>query len=368
MDRGEREARDLEWVNQHRLLVELAVQHFLESGDWPSIDSFQRRLDRASEPEDIQTALRAMPALPGELRTISWQRVQIPMRFLLHVPQAESILLAAFAIIRRAIEAYYSDMEPPVVGSDDVELQSLVLGRPPVVWSRAAQLALGDHPNPFAGGGWRDEWWEFHVNGSRARTMSGLKDIRDYFDWQAAQLEEAGALRGEAIAQSVGAPRSIQPTVFVIMPFGEPWSDEAYSYFVRASDAIRLEPRPTLYRIDSIQKSERITDQIVHALVTADVVLADITGMNPNVMWELGYAQALGKQVVIVNQRIADAPFDIRDIRQVPYALPTEAKAEAELTAFLRTALGPPGSEPVESLTDLRYPMRRCKRRRLVPR
>ena len=52
------------------------------------------------------------------------------------------------------------------------------------------------------------------------------------------------------------------------------------------------------------------------------MILADITGANGNVMWELGYAQALKRPVVVVNQEIESSPFDVHAWRQVEYHLP----------------------------------------------
>jgi nucleoside 2-deoxyribosyltransferase len=60
----------------------------------------------------------------------------------------------------------------------------------------------------------------------------------------------------------------------------------------------------------------RITDQIVNAIETADLIVADLTGNNPNVMFELGYADRAGKEVVLLNQEIGATPFDIKDWRQ----------------------------------------------------
>lgn len=39
----------------------------------------------------------------------------------------------------------------------------------------------------------------------------------------------------------------------------------------------------------------RITDDILKGLAEATFCIADVTGNNPNVMWETGYATALGK-------------------------------------------------------------------------
>ena len=71
----------------------------------------------------------------------------------------------------------------------------------------------------------------------------------------------------------------------------------------------------------------------------ADIVIADITGENPNVMYELGYAQRADKPTVILNQRVEASSFDLRDWRQVPYSpSPTNAE-QADLSRHLVDAI-----------------------------
>ena len=48
-------------------------------------------------------------------------------------------------------------------------------------------------------------------------------------------------------------------------------------------------------------------------------MILDVTGGNANVMYELGYAQALKKPVIILNQSTATIPFDISMDRQIRY-------------------------------------------------
>jgi nucleoside 2-deoxyribosyltransferase len=49
------------------------------------------------------------------------------------------------------------------------------------------------------------------------------------------------------------------------------------------------------------------------------LVIAEITPANPNVFYELGYAQALGKPTILLAQRGGTLPFDIRSFRVVYY-------------------------------------------------
>ena len=43
--------------------------------------------------------------------------------------------------------------------------------------------------------------------------------------------------------------------------------------------------------------------------------IANISGRNPNVFYELGLAHALGKPVIIVSESLSDIPFDINSSR-----------------------------------------------------
>jgi tetratricopeptide (TPR) repeat protein len=104
---------------------------------------------------------------------------------------------------------------------------------------------------------------------------------------------------------------------FVIMPFADGFSDV---YLVlqdsfTTSDLSHI----SVLRADEIALPGRITDQILESIGNCDLVIADITGNNPNVMFELGYARALNKPTIIVNQDIAAAPFDIAEMRQIVY-------------------------------------------------
>ena len=62
-----------------------------------------------------------------------------------------------------------------------------------------------------------------------------------------------------------------------------------------------------------------IMAQVWQGIRGADAVVADITGSNPNVFYEIGLAQALGKEVILISQD-AQAPFDIQSSRRVQYA------------------------------------------------
>jgi hypothetical protein len=55
------------------------------------------------------------------------------------------------------------------------------------------------------------------------------------------------------------------------------------------------------------------------AIYYSEVVIADCTGRNPNVFYEIGIAHTLGKETVLIAQQIDDIPFDVRHIRSIVY-------------------------------------------------
>jgi hypothetical protein len=55
------------------------------------------------------------------------------------------------------------------------------------------------------------------------------------------------------------------------------------------------------------------------AIQRADVIIADVTGRNPNVFYELGIAHTLGRRSLILSQRSSDIPFDISAMRHLTY-------------------------------------------------
>ena len=75
-----------------------------------------------------------------------------------------------------------------------------------------------------------------------------------------------------------------------------------------------------------------IMDQVWQGIRCADVVVADITGENANVMIEVGMAAALGKEVILISQDSA-LPFDIRHWRSLFYGADDLGRLRGDLEA-----------------------------------
>ena len=72
-------------------------------------------------------------------------------------------------------------------------------------------------------------------------------------------------------------------------------------------------------RADEIYGNQPIIEDITREIKEAYILVADVTGKNPNVNYELGYAHALKKEVIIISQSIDDVPFDYRHRRVIIY-------------------------------------------------
>jgi hypothetical protein len=92
-------------------------------------------------------------------------------------------------------------------------------------------------------------------------------------------------------------------------------------------------------RADDIKSNKAVIQDIWKSICEARLVVADLTGLNPNVMYELGIAHTLGKETILIYQRGADPkfPFDLAHIRRIEYA--NDAAGGIELVKDLRETL-----------------------------
>ena len=105
------------------------------------------------------------------------------------------------------------------------------------------------------------------------------------------------------------------PTVFVITPFGE----DFLALFAEFQN--RFGEKFIFTNAGDLDNQQNVLKDIVEGIATADVIIADLTGLNANVFYELGLAHAMNKKVIIITQAIDDLPFDIRSYRANQYSL-----------------------------------------------
>src|SRR5882724_6324122 len=116
-------------------------------------------------------------------------------------------------------------------------------------------------------------------------------------------------------------------TCFVIQPFDGAKYDKRYEHVsVPAIEAAGLKA----YRVDRDPSVEVPIDSIEEGIRDAALCLADITADNPNVWYELGYAYARGRPVVMVcSDERKKYPFDIQHRTIIPYVAESTRDFEA---------------------------------------
>jgi len=147
--------------------------------------------------------------------------------------------------------------------------------------------------------------------------------------------------------ESVETQLGDERTVFVIMPFSADFGDVWKGGIQRAAE----EEKFTTIRVDQINRSTNITDDIVAGIEKCRLAIVDVTGNNPNVMFELGYAIARGKKNIIISQSADYLPFDIRNIRTIVYSNTWSGIEDLKLRVqeFLREALPTKGTRKAGS-------------------
>jgi nucleoside 2-deoxyribosyltransferase len=124
---------------------------------------------------------------------------------------------------------------------------------------------------------------------------------------------------------------------FVISPIGSETSDVRRRSDQVLKYVIEDVLRPAGYdveRADRIAEAGRIDSQILERIVSADLVIADLTGANPNVYYELAVRHALAKPFVQICEEGEALPFDIANLRTIFFNhndLDSVASAKAQL-------------------------------------
>lgn len=67
----------------------------------------------------------------------------------------------------------------------------------------------------------------------------------------------------------------------------------------------------------TIQKLGSINDQIFRHILESDLIISNLTGLNPNVMYETAVAHSFGKPTIMVSEHDTTLPFDLTTDRTI---------------------------------------------------
>jgi hypothetical protein len=154
---------------------------------------------------------------------------------------------------------------------------------------------------------------------------------------------------GTSASTVVGTPPASKRTglqCFIAMPFSEKTDEFEIGFFKEVQDAL-LEPAIIAAGFEAITArragSDVIQSTIVNDLLDADLVIADLTEHNPNVLFELGMRMHANKPVALIRAKGTGPIFDVDNLLRVqeysPNLWPSTVKRDVEaLTAHIKGA------------------------------
>lgn len=124
---------------------------------------------------------------------------------------------------------------------------------------------------------------------------------------------------------------------FVLMPFTEELTKIFNVVIKPAVESAGLQL--VCKRADDIKSNRAIIQDIWKSICEARIVIADMTGFNANVMYELGITHTLGKETILIYQSSGEVkfPFDLAHIRRIEYS--NDAAGGQKLATDLKSTL-----------------------------
>ena len=136
---------------------------------------------------------------------------------------------------------------------------------------------------------------------------------------------------------AVEDPAMIPLKCFVIMPFE---FDSVFEVVQQAVSGAVPGERIDCHWLKEVHAAGRINEDILSSLHETDLTVADVSGCNPNVMWETGYAMALEKPSILIAQNLGELPFDLKLHRVISYNLSALSEIANPLASAVRQTLG----------------------------
>ncbi len=152
---------------------------------------------------------------------------------------------------------------------------------------------------------------------------------------------------------------------FVIAPIGAEGSDtrkrsNQVLKYVIAPAVADCEGYGEPQRADQLPTPGIITSQIVQHVLSADLVIADLSEANPNVFYELAIRHAVRRPVVQIAETGSTIPFDLAPARTVIFDhhdLDSVEEAKKRMTAQIKAAEADPANadNPLSTAIDVQH-------------
>jgi signal transduction protein with GAF and PtsI domain len=127
----------------------------------------------------------------------------------------------------------------------------------------------------------------------------------------------------------------IENSCFVLMPYRTKWSANVRQIIRTAIMNTGLN-----FRIADEETGPAVMEDVWKGICEARIIVADLTTANPNVAYEIGLADVVGKKLIVLAQDEKAVPFDFAGTRLLLYDLDNLADLQANIEARLRQLLG----------------------------
>jgi len=126
---------------------------------------------------------------------------------------------------------------------------------------------------------------------------------------------------------------SSEKTCFVVCPIGSEGSDiraRSDKFIEHIVHDVVDEFGYNIVRANEMSEPGSITTQIIEKVVESDLVIADLTGHNPNVFYELALRHSTAKPYIQMIDSSENIPFDISDLRTIYYDFDVSSASKAK--------------------------------------
>ena len=150
-------------------------------------------------------------------------------------------------------------------------------------------------------------------------------------------MDEQQHKRGN-IKMQIKNKGSEKPLCFVIMPFQDMFNEYYNEIIKPAIEDAGMSAR----RADEVLGPGAFMEDVVNGIIEARCLIADVTGRNANVFYELGLSHGFQKPVIMVTQNELDVPSDLKSMKWIlyrPVAVHWGAELRKKLTMTLTAML-----------------------------
>lgn len=180
-------------------------------------------------------------------------------------------------------------------------------------------------------------WWDYNVTGDRSALHVGERyHIEARFYGAMVSLLINGVFVGSSeVTSPLGRYRqvglfckgdhlitirdfmveSIKPKAFIVMQLGNEYEDIYRDVVKEVCKDYEVKPM----RADEVAGPGLIIADIAREISSSQIVIADITPINPNVYLEVGYSIALKKPMILLAKKGTKLPFDVAGFRVLFY-------------------------------------------------